>query len=258
MKSIYEEFKKRRSLIINFAVSDLKVRYKNSILGFVWTFLEPLLLLGVLYIVFSSIFKFEIENFPLYLLLGIILWNMISKGTDLGLDSLLSRGGLLNQIYFPREIPALSASITAIIMVSFELIVFGIFLAVFQFVPTITIVFLPLIIALEFFLILGLSLPLSVLNVRYRDVQFIWRVVLYAGFFLHPIFYKLEMLPEKIQYILQFSPMVQIITMARDVTLYNTIPPTESILLGVGMTAVTFGIGYAIFRAMRDRIVEWL
>jgi len=248
----------RKSLIYYFAISDLRIRYKNSVLGFMWAFLEPLLLLGVLYVVFSSIFKFQIENFPLYLLLGIIMWNILSKGTEGGLHSLLGRSGLLTQIYFPREIPSISATITASIMLFFELIIFVIFMAAFSFVPSATIVYLPLILILELVLVLGISLPLSVLMVRYRDVQFIWPVIITAGFFLTPIFYKFEMLPEKLQTILQFSPMVQIIIMARDVTLYNTLPSMESILIAVTTTFLIAAIGYGIFRKLRDNIIQEL
>ena len=143
-------------------------------------------------------------------------------------------------------------------MLSLELAMFGIFMAAFQFIPPITIIFLPLIILLGFILVLGLNLALSTLNVRYRDIQFIWAVVLQAGFFLTPIFYKLEMLPENVQNVLQFFPMVQIVTMARDVTLYNVIPSTESIMIAIGSTLLVFGICYGIFRKMRDKIVEEL
>ena len=248
----------KRSIIYNYAISDLKNRYTNSILGFFWTFLEPLLMLSVLYIVFTNLFKSQIENFPLYILLGIILWNMFSRGTGTGLGSILSRGGVLTQIYFPREIPSISASLTSFLMLCFELIVFGIFMAAFRFVPPITIIFLPFVLLIEFILVLGISLPLSVLNVKFRDVQFIWTVILQAGFFLTPIFYKSDILPQKFQEILYFSPMVQIVEMAHSVVLFGRFPSIESIVVAVGVTGVVFGICYAIFRKKQVRIMEEL
>jgi len=248
----------RRSLIINFAVSDLKIRYKNSILGFFWSFLEPLLMLGVLYIVFSSIFKFDIENFPLYLLLGLILWNMFAKGTLLGQNSILSKAGIVTQIYFPREISPISSSLTALLMLFFEIIVFVIFMMIFQFTPGVNILFFPFVIIMEFILVLGLAFPLSVLNVRFRDVQFVWNILLQAGFFLTPIFYKLEMLPTWLQDILQFSPMVQIVTIAHDLVLYNQLPTLQSVGLLIFTTLVIFVIGYSIFKKMEKKIIEEL
>lgn len=258
MNSRFDDLWQKRFLIINFAVSDLKIKYKNSVLGFLWTFLEPLLLLTVLYLVFTNIFQSDIEHFPLYILLGLILYGMLQKGTDLGLNSLSSRSGVLKQVYFPREIPAISATITAALMLIFELVVFGIFMVAFQLMPSPIILLLPLILLLEFFLILGLSFPLSVLSAKYNDVQFIWRVVLQAGFFLTPIFYNLEILPETLQNILKYSPIVQILEMARAVTIYNSLPTLESIQIGVGSTAIIFLIGYAVFYKLKKRVIEVL
>ena len=258
MNKTYKEIWQKKSLIYNFAISDLKIRYRNSVLGFFWTFLEPLLMLSVLYLVFTNLFKSQIEHFPLYLLLGIILWNMFSRGTNLGLNSILTRGKILTQIYMPLEILSISSNLTSFLMMCFELIVFGIFLVVFQFMPPSTIIFLPFILALLFVLSIGISLPLSVLNVRYRDIQFIWSVVLQVGFFLTPIFYKLDILPDYVQKIMYFSPMVQIIDMAHDTVLFNKIPSIESIQTVTAITLLIFFVGYAIFRKMHARIMEEL
>lgn len=164
----------------------------------------------------------------------------------------------MTQIYFPREIPAISATITSFLMLCLELIVFGVFFVAFQFMPPLTIVFLPLILILEFFLVLGVSLPLSVLNVRYRDIQFIWVVVIQVGFFLTPIFYKSEILPESIQNILYFSPMVQIVNIAHDLALYNITPSIEAVQVAIGTTMFVFVVGYIIFRKIQSKIIEEL
>jgi len=256
--SILKELWNKRSLIWSFATSDLKIRYRNSVLGFFWTVLEPLLMLAVLYVVFTSLFPSTIENFGLYLLLGIILWNALTRGTEIGLHSILGRSSLVNQIYFPREIPAISASITSFLMVVFEFVVFIIFMIVFRFIPPNTIIYLPLVILLEFVLITGLCLPLSVLNVRFRDMQFIWRLVLQVGFFLTPIFYKLDRLPENIQMILKYSPMVQIVDMAHDVTIYGKMPSVESVETTVALVLVITLICYLIFRIAEKRVIEEL
>lgn len=246
----------KKGLIYNFSIMDLKIRYRNSVLGFLWTILEPLLILTILYLVFTNIFNNEIENFPLYILLGLILWNMFSKGTTIGLNSLVARSGIITQIYFPREIPAISASLTSLYMIFFELIVFGIFMAAFQFVPTITILILPLIILLLFVLVIGVNLGLSVLNARFKDIQFIWTVVIQAGFFLTPIFYKFEILPEELQKILYFSPMVHIVEMAHDVTLYDKIPSSDTIIMAIITSFSVLVLGYVIFRKMEPRVIE--
>ena len=256
MTTIREEMWKFKGILFNFAISDLKIRYRNSILGIFWSLIEPLLMLGVLFFVFSTMFKFEIENFPIYLLLGIICYNFFKNGTTFALNSLTNRSSLMTQIYFPRSIPGISSGVTAAIMLILELVVLGIFMVVLEFTPPITILILPLILALEFLLILGISLPLSVLNVKFKDTEFIWMVVVHAGFFLTPIFYQFDMLPDNIQSILQFSPVVQIVTMAHHVVLYGVLPSINSILYAVGSTSVIMIIGYLIFRKYQSRIVE--
>ena len=256
MTSIREEMWKTRGILFNFAIYDLKIRYRNSVLGVLWSFVEPLLLLAVLFVVFSTMFRFEIPNFPIYLLLGIVCYRFFQNGTTLALNSLTNRSATITQIYFPRSIPGLSAGITSAIMLIFELMVLGIFMAAFQFIPTITILLLPLVLMLELLLVLGIALPLSVLNAKFKDTEFIWGVVLSAGFFLTPIFYQFDMLPEAVRNVLQFSPMVQIVTMAHHVVLYGTLPSINTVLYAVGSISAITAIGYLIFRKYQGRIAE--
>lgn len=256
MKKNKHVFSNKKSLIRELAILDLKLKYRNSILGFFWSFLEPLLMLAVLYAVFTNIFQSSIEQFPLYLLLGIVMWNMVVRGTTMGVNSIVTRGGLLTQLYLPRSIFATSSVVTAMIMLGFELIIFVIFMAIFQFVPPITILLLPLILVMMFILVLGLSLPLSVLNVYYRDVQFIWGIIIHAGFFIVPIFYTLDMLPEKVREIVLLNPMAQLIEMAHNATLYGTLPSFQDLSYTIGVILAIFFVGYIIFRRMKDRIVE--
>ena len=256
MTTIREEMWKTKGILFNFAISDLKIKYRNSILGIFWSVIEPLLLLGVLFLVFSTMFKFDIENFPIYLLLGIITWNFFKNGTSIALGSLSGRSAFITNIYFPRSIPGLSAGITASIMLVTELGILGIFMIILNFSPPLTILYLIPILLLELFLIMGISLGLSVLNVKFKDTEFIWGVILSAGFFLTPIFYQFDMLPESVRNVLQFSPMVQIVTMAHHVTLYGTLPSLNSILYAIFSISIIVGIGYAIFRKFQKQMVE--
>ena len=134
MTSIREEMWKTRGILFNFAIYDLKIRYRNSVLGVLWSFIEPLLLLAVLFVVFSTMFRFEIPNFPIYLILGIVFYRFFQNATTLALNSLTNRSATITQIYFPRSIPGLSAGITSAIMLIFELMVLGIFMATLIFV----------------------------------------------------------------------------------------------------------------------------
>ena len=258
MTTIRDEMWKFRGILFNFAMTDLRIRYKNSVLGVAWSVLEPLFMLAVLFFVFSTMFKNTIEYFPIYLLSGIITYNFFKNSTSIALESLSNRSALITQIYFPRSIPAISSVMTASIMLIVELAVLGCFMVYFQFTPSIEILYLIPIYMLAFVFVIGISLGLSVLNVKYRDVQFIWGIILHAGFFLTPIFYEFDMLPEYVQNILQLSPIVQIVEMVHHVTIYGTLPSITSVLYSVGSIFAVLVIGYLIFRKYQARIVEEL
>lgn len=249
---------KRRSMIWVFAVNDLKLRYKNSILGFLWSFLEPLLLLGVMYIVFTTLFHNAIENYPVYLLLGLIIWNTFSRGTSMATNSLLGRAGLIQKMYFRREILVISSVLTSFIMMAFEFGAFAVFMIIFGVTPTVLVVLLPLVLVMLFTLTLGVSFLLSSLNVYYRDVQYIWTVVVQVGFFITPVFYKLDVFPSSIKSFLHLNPMVGIMEISRALVIHTQMPDMNVILGTLAISGVVFICGYAIFRKLNYRLVEEL
>lgn len=239
-------------------MTDLKLRYRSSVLGILWTFLEPLLILTILFVVFSSILKNDIPNFPIFLLLGIIFFQTFSRSTGMGIDSILGRAGVVSSINISRIIFPLASSITSLYMMAFEfLILFG-FMIAFQFTPTLTILFLPVLLILLFILGLGLAIPLSVLNVHYRDVRSIWTIVLQAAFFLTPIFYKLDFLPEPIRQVVQFSPLAQIVKMSHEVVLENKLPDPAWFLYTVFSIFAIFMIGILVYKKYKVNLVERL
>lgn len=245
-----------RSLVWTFAVVDLKLRYKNSVLGFFWSFLEPLLLLTVLYSVFTFIFPSQILHYPLYLLLGIIFWTSFSRGTQIGMNCLLVRGGLISTIYFPRFILPLSGNITSFIMMGFELGVFGIFLAVFQVIPSITVIFFPILLVFLFLLSLGISLFLAPLFLKYRDISYIWQILLYAGFFVTPIIYSPEIFPDEIKNLVLLNPVAQIIEMAHNTVLYDQLPAFQDVVYTSVVCVGIFFLGLAYFKRKEKDLVD--
>jgi lipopolysaccharide transport system permease protein len=256
MPTLFEEIWNRRSLIILLAVNDVKTRYRNSVLGFFWSFLEPLLMLGVLYLVFTNIFKNSIENYPIYLLLGLIIWYMFSRATSMGQMSLLSKAGIIQKVNLRKELIVLSSCLASLIMMCFEFIAFTFFALVFHFIPASTILMLPLLILDLFVFCFGISLILSVLTVYFGDIKFIWHVALQVGFFTTPIFYQLEVFPESIKQMLQLNPMASVVDTAHKIVIYGTLPTLEESMHIVISTLVIFLIGYAIFRLKDKRLVE--
>ncbi len=245
-----------RRLTIKLAMSDFRLRYKNSILGFFWSLAEPLLMLVVLYVTFSYFMKMNVENYQLFLLMGIISWNMLSRGTTMALNSILGKPGLVNKVYFPREILIISSCITAFLMTLLEFVVFGIFMMIFAVAPTMTAIYFPLLLIIQFMLIVGLSLGLASLNVYYRDIQYIWAVILQAGFFATPILYPISIIPDKYVWIVKLNPMTNVIVMLRGSMIYSTPPIMGDIIFVIITTFIILIIGYIIFLRLEPRFAE--
>jgi lipopolysaccharide transport system permease protein len=247
-----------RNLIWVLAWVDFKQRYKNSVLGYFWSLLEPLLMFAILYIVFSNLMRVQVEYYQLFLLQGIIMWNFFARSTSASLVLLTGKPQLVKKVYFPRDILVISGCITALLMSIFESIVFMAFLLFFKIPLSLNILYLPVIISLFFIIALGTSLALAALNVYYRDFQYIWALVLQIGFFATPVIYPLSVFPPDLLKILSYNPLAQIIFLARDVTLYSKVPNTASFVFAVCIAVVILAIGYAIFMRLEPRFAEEL
>lgn len=247
-----------RNLIWVLAWVDFKQRYKNSVLGYFWSLLEPLLMLGVLYIVFSNLMKVQVEYYQLFLLQGIIMWSFFTRSTMTSLIAITGKPQLVKKVYFPRDILVISGCITALLMSIFESLVFLAFLFFFRIPLTVNIAYLPIIIFLFFIIALGTSLVLAALNVYYRDIQYIWALILQIGFFATPVIYPLSVFPPYLLKILSYNPLAQVIFLARDVTLYSKEPNLASFVFVIFIAVVILGIGYAIFTRLEPRFAEEL
>lgn len=210
--------KENRVLLAELVRTDFKLRYQGSVLGYAWSLLRPLLMFLVLYIVFAKFLRFgdAIPNFPIYLLLGIVLWQFFSDMTNQSLGSIVGRGDLIRKIRIPRWLIIVSASVSALINLGLNLIVVGVFIFISGMDLLATSLWLPLILLQIYILGLGLSLLLSAAYVKYRDVTYIWEVVMQAGFYATPIIYPLSLITSvTFQKILLMNPMAQAIQDAR-------------------------------------------
>jgi ABC-2 type transport system permease protein len=216
MKHIYS--KKNRALLAELVRTDFKLRYQGSALGYAWSLLRPLFIFLILYIVFVKFLKFgaEIEHYPIYLLLGIVLWNFFSEMTSQSLGSIVGRGDLIRKIKIPRWIIVLSSSISALINVGLNLTIVLVFMVINQVDITSTLVYFPLTLLQLYLFALGVSLFLSAAFVKYRDVSYIWEVILQAGFYATPILYPLALITnETIQKLILLNPVAQTVQDAR-------------------------------------------
>lgn len=210
--------KQNRALLSELVRTDFKLRYQGSVLGYAWSLLRPLLLFIILYIVFVKFLKLGtgIPHYPVYLLLGIVLWNFFVEMTMQSLGSIVARGDLIRKIRIPRWIIVLSTSIAALINLALNLIVVAIFMIINHVGLTMTALWLPLVLVEVYLLALGLSLFLAAAYVKFRDISYIWEVVLQAGFYLTPIIYALSRITNiTFQKLILLNPMAQAIQDAR-------------------------------------------
>jgi ABC-2 type transport system permease protein len=199
-------------------ITDFKLRYQASLLGYLWTLLKPLAIFTILYLVFVQLLKFgSATPYPgVYLLFGIVIWGFFGESTGLGLASLVQRADLLRKIDFPRYVIVLSVGAYALITFGLSMIVMVVFLVVARVPLTANVVWLPALFVELAALSLSLAFFLSALYVRFRDVSYIWEVVLQAAFYATPIIYPLSMVPYVwAQKLLLLNPMAQIIQDAR-------------------------------------------
>lgn len=218
--------KKNRALLSELVRTDFKLRYQGSVLGYTWSLLKPLMLFAILFVVFVKFLRVggDLPHFPIYLLLGIVLWSFFSEMTSLSLTSIVSRGDLIRKIRIPRWIIVLSSSLSALINLALNLLVVMAFMFFNKVDIHQTILWLPLILIEIYIFSLGVSLFLAAAYVKYRDVSYIWEVLMQGLFYLTPILYPLSIIPKlAFKKIILLNPMAQAMQDARyAVVTHNT------------------------------------
>jgi ABC-2 type transport system permease protein len=229
VKAIFS--KQNRALLAELVRTDFKLRYQGSILGYAWSLLRPLLIFVILYVVFVKFLKLGngVPHYPVYLLFGIVLWNFFVEMTSQSLGSIVGRGDLIRKIRIPRWIIVLSSSISAVINLLLNLVVIAFFIVLSHVDLSETALWLPLILIEIYLLALGISLFMSAAFVKYRDLNYIWEVVLQAGFYATPILYPLSRITNvTLQKIILLNPMAQAIQDARhSLITHATITPSQ-------------------------------
>lgn len=258
--------KENRVLLAELVRTDFKLRYQGSVLGYTWSLLRPLLMFLVLYIVFAKFLRFgdAIPNFPIYLLLGIVLWQFFSDMTNQGLGSIVARGDLIRKIRIPRWLIIVSTSISALINLGLNLLVILAFIFISGMDLLVTSLWLPLILLQIYILGLGLSLLLSAAFVKYRDVSYIWEVIIQAGFYATPIIYPLSLITNiTFQKILLMNPMAQAIQDARylvvtpqTLTIHNVFSSDLYRLIPITIPLITLIVGVWYFKKEAKNFAE--
>jgi ABC-type polysaccharide/polyol phosphate export permease len=245
-------------LIGQFAVKDFKIRYSHSVLGYVWSVLNPLLFTVIYYVVFSIFIRFEVLNYPGYLLLGIVLWNFFAEGTSHGATSLLARGGVVTKIAMPRQLVVYAAVLNASMTFAINIVVLGVVLWFTGTPLSLPMLTFPLVVLQLVMLTLGVSLFLAPLHVRFHDVGHLWGVLLQIGFWLTPIIYVDTMVPERWRWVVvELNPMARILSHAREALIWGTWTSPHIILVTTLFSATVLLGGWLVFQRVQTRVVEY-
>lgn len=205
-------------LIRELAITDFKLKYQGSVAGYLWSLAKPLMIFGVLYMVFNVFVRIgsSIPNYPLYLLLGVILWTYFAETTSIGMRAIVDKGDMIRKVYFPRSVLIISASISAFITLLLNLIIVFLFMLLAQLPFSLLKIGVFFLIIIQLYILaLGVSFILSSLYVKYRDVGHIWDVLMQVLFYATPIIYPLSIVPLKYQKLILLNPITQIIQDAR-------------------------------------------
>lgn len=248
------QFLRYRDLVRALVVRDLKVRYRRSAIGFLWTMLQPLLTMLVLTVVFSAIFRFEIANYPVYALAGIMFWNFFSQSITTSMNSLRGNAHLLTKIPVPKAVFPLATVIAGVINLLFALVPLFAILLITGHPIRPALLFLPVAVLLATLFTLGAGLLLSPMAVFFYDTIEMITVVMTLLMYMTPIFYPMDIIPEKYLWAVRFNPIRSVLEVFRDPIYFGKIPPLSHLTVAVGVTAVALLVGIVAFRRSSDRI----
>ena len=248
-----------RFLIKQLVSKDIKLKYRRSFLGYLWSILNPLLVMMVLVIVFSNMFRFEIANYPAYLIIGQTMFSYMTEATNQSIFSITGNAALLKKVYVPKYVFTLSKVTSSLVNLLFSLgamlVVFIITRVQFSFYMLL----IPVVLVELYLFCLGLSMFLAQMSVFFRDIQYIYSVITTAWMYLTPLFYPMEQLPENIQKIIKiFNPMYHYITQFRTLVLAHTMPSADTFIYGFGVAAIALIIGIWSFQKNQDKFILYI
>lgn len=252
------ELYRYRDLVFTLVARDLKVRYRRSALGFLWTMLQPLLYMLVLHLVFSSIFRYEVDNYPVYALAGLLFWNFFQQTIVSSMNSLRGNAQLLRKVAVPAEVFPLATVLSGVVNLLLATVPLFLIMVVTGHSFTPALLFLPVSMVIAALFTLGAGLLLSPMAVFFGDVVELVGVLLQLLFFLTPVMYPLSIIPERLAWAVRFNPMRSVLEVFRDPIFYGKVPPVGHLAVALGVSLVALLVGLAVFRRSRYRIAFYV
>lgn len=249
-----EDYLRYRDLVWTLVVRDLKVRYRRSSIGFLWTMLQPLLTMLVLTLVFSSIFRFDIQNYPVYALAGILFWNFFSQSITTSMNSLRGNAALLSKLPVPKAVFPVATVIAGVINLLLALVPLLAILLVTGHPLRPAVLFLPVAILLAALFNLGAGLLLSPLAAFFSDITELVGVALTLLMYMTPVFYPMTIVPDRFLWAVRFNPLRSVLEVFRDPIYFGKIPPPGHLAVTVSIVILALVLGLVTFRKTSDRI----
>lgn len=239
-------------------MKNLKLRYRGTVLGYLWSLLNPVLMMIVYSIVFSYIVRIGVKNYPIFLLCALLPWGFFSTSLTAASSSIVDNFNLINKVYFPREIFPVSVIFANLLHLIISMIILIVFLSFTQTISILPIFTLPFAIIAHVVFTIGISLLLSCLTVFYRDIKHILEIVMVIWFYATPIVYPLSMVPEKLQIFFCLNPMAWIISIYRSILFYGECPAISAILATCSFSFLIFYLGCYFFQKYDNLIPKSL
>ena len=252
-------FQKYKDLIKELVVRDVKLKYRRSFLGYVWSVLNPLLIMIVMTVVFSAMFKRNIVNYPVYLLIGRMTYDFLSNSTNAAMRSVTGNAALMKKTYIPKYIFTVSKVTSSLVDFVFSLGALVIVMIATKAPFHLTMLLLPVLFVQIYLFVCGLGFLLAALHVFFRDIQYIYRAILVAWLYLTPIFYPIEQLPPNIGLCIKlFNPLYYYVSHFRDLVLYGNLPGPRIFWGGWIWAFLMMLIGIAVFQKRKDQFILYI
>lgn len=253
LRGLYEY----REMIFSLVRRDLNGRYKGSVLGFFWTFLNPLLQLLVYTFVFSVIMRNNIEDYYLYLFVALVPWIFFSSSVTGGSSCIWAQQDMVKKIYFPREVlPIAHVTSQFVNMLFCFMVVFGVLIISGKGIDLVAFLYLPLIMLVEYMLCLAMAFIVSAATVYLRDLEYLLGIITMAWQFLTPVMYSIDMVPEELLFVFNLNPMTSVIVAYRDILYYKQIPKVLTLAHAALLGVVLLFVGGIVFRKLQRHFVE--
>ena len=260
IKNIIANFKKYMFLLQQLISRDFKVKYKRSVLGMLWSLLYPIMMMAVMALVFTNVFKFSTPgvNYLAYLQIGLTLFNYFSEATNLSMSSSVANFSLINKIYIPKYIFPLSKCL--FVGINFLLTLIPLYAVILLTGTGINIyhLVLPYAVVCLFLFTVGTSFILATLSVFLRDMFYIYGIVIQILTYMTPIMYDINMLSPKLQMVLKLNPLYHIITFCRTIILYHEMPDLRAFLICGGSAVIMLIIGLVVFKKNQDKFIYYV